>query len=208
MKLLPAEHISRTEFARRMGCDESTVRRYMREGKICAPAVTYRPNGKFAYLCFERAKAQYLEARAITEFRFARSGGAATGPIPKLDVLPQSRPPSEESFMPSENELAGMTLSELTKREVVLRVGLKQLELDEKTGVLVKREDVYAALFTIGQELRNRIEAIADRVIDDIIAAPTRSEAYIILKQEINSALLQVSQLGNTQFGSGSRRRG
>ena len=208
MKPVINEHVSHAGFARRMGCDESTVRRYLRDGKICAPAVTYKPNGKVAYLTFELAKAQYLDARAATEFRFARSGGAPTGSHNASNaMLPTISTGYQTSVSNETNDgLDGLSVPELTKREAVLRVRLKQMELDEKMGMLVKKDEVYSALFTAGQEIRNRFEAIPIRIIDNILVANSRHEALLILEKEINSVLVEVSRLGDIRLTTNATR--
>ena len=107
---------------------------------------------------------------------------------------------SEASGSLSEDELSKLDIAQLTKKEAVLRVLAKQLEVDEKTGTLIKRKEVETALFVVGQEIRLRVEAIPSRVIDSILAAPTRADAVLILNKEINSALTLLSGLADVQL--------
>jgi len=95
----------------------------------------------------------------------------------------------------SEDELGRMDINALTKREAVLRVIAKQLEIGKTSGELVAIEKVYAGLFSFGVEIRKRIEAIPARIIDSIRNAKTRAEAMIIINKEINDAL---SSLANS----------
>lgn len=77
------EPITRLAFAQLMGTDESTIRKYIRLGKIHGEALILRPGegpgGKVKALNLKPAKVQYLEARALTDMKFRESGAAAPG---------------------------------------------------------------------------------------------------------------------------------
>lgn len=223
------KQISILEFSRRVGCDESTTREYIRLGKLHGEALGKSASGK-TKIIHSKAVPQFEASRANTQHLFARSGAAALGvnnraeklPPASPDVIPAERRPqyhggnlksgadrvnadiSGTSKM-SEEELGELDIAQLTKKEAVLRVVSKQLEVDEKTGQLVRVEVVYNALFTAGQELRNRVEAVPVRVIDDILAAPNRAEALLVLSREIKAALTQVTELGGLDL---TKRKG
>ena len=189
--------ISCAEFARRLGCDESTVRRYIQAGKIYGPAVAYKASGKVAGLQFESAKAQYLEAREVTEFRFAMSSGAPTGagsanhrsrrearqPRPEADSPPL--PPGPLTMA----QLNAASLAQVRKRLLQLRIRMAEIKVGQLTGKLLSREDVYRELYERGNEVRNRFEMIPDRITDRLLAAPSRAAALEILQAEFADAL-------------------
>lgn len=200
--------ISLAEFARLVGCDESTVRRYVKEGRICGPAVAYLPTGKIAGLRFDLAKPQYLEARALVEFRFARSGGAPTGKTARKVPEPgQPTPaPAGASTPPptgkagkvgnlSEAELSELDLNQLAKRELVLRIQARQIEIAKERSSLVNIADVEAALTGFVPVIRKRMESISARLIDKLEAASSRHEALQLLTVEVNNALTELSDM-------------
>ena len=188
-----AEIVSCSELARRLDCDESTVRRYVREGKIYGPAVVYKPTGKVAGLRFEMAKVYYLEARETTEYRFASSGGAPTGSVRKRAKLLDADPINDGKplayFKCHGDGVLVSQMAELRRHALQLKVELAELELGIQSGTLLLRESVFQELFVRGQEIRARFEAIPDRVIDILLAAPSPEAARTILQVEIDETL-------------------
>lgn len=79
--------------------------------------------------------------------------------------------------------------------EAVYKAKLRKLEFETKSGSLVDKSQVYRALFAAGQEIRSAFEGIADRYIDEILAAPTRNDAHTVLQSAIDEALKSVSDL-------------
>ncbi|MGY3090877.1 hypothetical protein ACVWYF_003941 [Hymenobacter sp. UYAg731] len=203
MSAKPAEIVSCAEFARRLDCDESTVRRYVREGKICAPAVAYKPTGKVAGLSFELAKRHFLEAREVTEFRFALSGGAPTGTARnraagRAAAGPVSDTGQPVALAPLKRNSEGLPIgemAELRRYALQLKVELAELELGVLLGELLPRRAVYQALFEKGQEVRIRLEAIPHRIIEDMLAADNSTEALALLNKEIDCALKDVANI-------------
>ena len=200
--------ISLAEFARRMDCDESTVRRYVKEGRICGAAVAYRANGKIAGLFFDLAKPHYLEARALVELRFVRSGGAPTGkadrnapvPVPAGSQPTPTKPAGtklESARRLSEAELNELEINDLAKLEVVLRILTKQIQIQELLSSLVDIDEVESAFNEFTQIIRARMEAIPDRIIDSLITtAGNRTKAKQLLIEELDSALSELSGMG------------
>ena len=71
---------------------------------------------------------------------------------------------------------------------------LAQLEYEEKSGKLVDKATVYSTLFSFGQEIRDKVLAIPDRVVDGMLAASSRSEAFNLLYSELVSTLTVLSE--------------
>lgn len=70
---------------------------------------------------------------------------------------------------------------------------LSELELKEREGELVRKDDVYKALFAFGQTIRVAILAVPDRTIDNILAARSRNEAHQLLTNALHGALEKLS---------------
>lgn len=77
---------------------------------------------------------------------------------------------------------------------------LAELELKQKTGELVRKEDVYKALFAFGQQMRIALLAIPDRSIDEILAAKTRADAHNVLTNAIHAALTDLTTEKEFEF--------
>ena len=210
-----AKPISCAEFARRLGCDESTVRRYVQAGKIHGPAVVYKAGGKVAGLQFELAKAHYLEAREVTEFRFVMSGGAPTGASSanygSRREASQPRPEADSPPLPpgplTMAQLDAASLTQVRKRLLQLRVRMAEIEVGQLAGKLLPREDVNRELYERGTEIRNRFEIIPHRVTDRLLAADTRAAALKILQAEFADALVFAGATIARPLRTGRERR-
>lgn len=77
---------------------------------------------------------------------------------------------------------------------------LAELELKQKTGELVRKEDVYKVLFAFGQQMRIALLAIPDRNIDEILAAKTRADAHNALTTAIHGVLTDLTTEKEFEF--------
>lgn len=81
------------------------------------------------------------------------------------------------------------TTPEAKRVGAIISTQLLALELQEKKGVLVKKDAVYKELFAYGQQIRTSIQSIPDRVIDNILASKSRAEAHNILTNALQETL-------------------
>ena len=77
----------------------------------------------------------------------------------------------------------------------VLKAKILQITYAEKKGQLVPIEKVNSVLFGYGQEIRNAVEGITNRCIDNILSTETRNEAKRILDDEIYNTLMLLSDI-------------
>ena len=90
-----------------------------------------------------------------------------------------------------------MSYKEATRKEMVAKAKLKELELKEKEGSLVKKEVVYDQLFAFGQEMRNAFLTIPDRTVDSIIASANRTQTHSLIYEAIATELKKLSDINN-----------
>ena len=79
----------------------------------------------------------------------------------------------------------------------VLKAKILQITYAEKKGELVPIDKVNSVLFGYGQEIRNAVEGITNRCIDNILASKTRQEAKRILDDEIYNTLKLLSDISD-----------
>lgn len=96
----------------------------------------------------------------------------------------------------SESELLLLDITQLTKREAVLRVMQKQLEIGKTSGELIAVEKVYGGLYSFAVEVRKRFEAMPHRIIDSLMNCKSRPDALGIFIKEVNSSLAALSEFG------------
>lgn len=90
------------------------------------------------------------------------------------------------------------TFIESKRREAFFKSELARLDLEEKNGTLVSKEQVYSDLFDFGNEVKNTILSIPDRIIDELITlSKDRNAAHNLLTYSLTDALTALSEKAN-----------
>lgn len=71
----------------------------------------------------------------------------------------------------------------------IIQAQLAALDLKERKGELVQKEEVYKQLYVFGQQLRVSVLAVPDRVIDNVLASKSRAEAHNLLSSALHETL-------------------
>lgn len=180
------EHISIREYARRRGCSEGLVRKSIRNGKIEESAIARDASGAVKGVYQELADQQWSANYNPQRVRSPELQSKLTGVEPDPDIEPTTyeQPATKTATMAKANQV-----------EAVFKAKLRELEYRRKSGELISKEATYRALFALGQEIRSSLQAIPDRVIDEILAAPTRNDAHTVLTREIHDVLARLSAM-------------
>lgn len=93
------------------------------------------------------------------------------------------------------------TLTEVRVQQGKVKLQMEALKLRKMKGELVEKELVYEQLFQFGRQIKDNIMVIPDRVIDEIIAAKSRTQASEILTNALADALASLADVGNIKFG-------
>jgi hypothetical protein len=202
-----SEPISIREYGRRKNLSDTYIRRMIANGVITAKALTTNPSNGWPMIIPDVAdadwsvnyghtkedKAPKVDTRAVKP---QRAPQAAREPrqAPIADTLP------DEPYTP--NVAAPGTLpdgrkskAELDRLKAEVQLQLSALELRERKGQLVDKDRVYRALYGIGQEIKTSILSVPDKVLDNILAAGTRNEAFQLLYAALTDALTQLSEI-------------
>jgi hypothetical protein len=199
--------LSGRAFAEVIGVDEKAVRKAIVRGDIKHgfSAVKKKFNLEEAKKnqwvqdqLLVRAKAGVSINKAIEKLEKQKIGKSASG---------GQQPPKDDE--PEDEDLTDCTVEELTvklkvtsnmPREKALRyteiveLALAKLKLQKEAGVLVAKADVEKELFAKGRILKQDIMNIAESVVDDVLAAPNRTEAVNIIKTHCNELLTRYSK--------------
>jgi len=100
----------------------------------------------------------------------------------------------------AKNELAADQFADAELREKIAKANLAEIKLKEATGELVPIAEVKKNLFTYGVEIKNALLSIPDRIIDNLLASDSRSEAHTLLTVAINKALVSLTDIENRKF--------
>lgn len=165
-------------FARWIGVSDTAVRKAMAAEKIHGNAIldggTNRPKIIPAIAVEQWGK--------VYDPQFGHSKNLA-------DKFIDNAPTSKGSTGEDESPASTTTLAKAKQAKAVYDAKLAELEYKEKAKILVKKDDVYRALFGYGQELRAKMQSIPDRVIDEILSAKSRNAAHQILYNAISNEL-------------------
>lgn len=195
-----AEKISIREFARRVGVSDTAVLKAIRAEKI-VQAVDYsnpkRPKIDPELALQEWGK-NYNPNYERTEKVNESMGSGKASPNPK--PIEKQKPKKVHEQDDPTPQQGGKSLADIKRQTAEVKLHLSALDLKEKRGELVNKDKVYKALFAAGQEVRSAMQAIPDRVIDDILSAKTRNEAHAVLFNAIADALEMLSEIGNREI--------
>lgn len=198
-----SERISIREFARRVGCSDVAVLKAIKTEKIVKaidysnpkrpkidPEIALEEWGKNYDPNHQRTdKIHENMAQQVPVREKSKPKAKVEKPTPSVVVEPTI--PKVEN---------GRSLAEVKRQTAEVKLHLAALELKEKRGELVDKHKVYKALFSAGQEVRSSLQSLADRVIDDILAARSRNEAHSVLFNAISDELEKLSTVLNNDL--------
>lgn len=92
------------------------------------------------------------------------------------------------------------TYAEALRKDLIIKANLNALKLRMKEGEVVEKNKVYKELFAFGKQIRLRFQSIPDRIIDDVLAAPGRNEAHMILFNAISDVLEELAGTGEKEL--------
>lgn len=185
-----AELISIREYSRRKGCSDTAVHKAIAAGKIVKGLV--KRHGK-KFINPEIADAEWSSNHNPSYGKVNKSGKEM---FTEGEAPPQA-PAGAGQKVPN---VSDGTLAAAKKAKAVYDAQLAKLDFEQKSGKLVPKADVYKALYAAGQELRISLMAIPDRVIDDILSAPSRNEAHQLLVNELSSTLETLNEIQNREI--------
>ena len=92
-----------------------------------------------------------------------------------------------------------ITYEDAQLQEKIAKAQMAELELEEKRGNLVPRDQINSQLFAAGQQLRNALLAIPDRITDEVIAeADNRHKVHSIMYDAIVAELQKLVDIQNS----------
>lgn len=179
------EIITQSEFAKRVGVSETAIRKAVKTGRIHKGF--YRSNEGRPRIRYETA---------LVEWHESASEQAPPAKLPPGQKTPRGIIEPGTDSDPAPPIQPGESINSLKQKHEKIKIASAAFDLKVKQGKYVEKEQVYKALFGAGQEVRQSLEAIPDRVIDEILAAKDRNTAHTLLTKAINAALERLAKLG------------
>lgn len=171
--------ISISEYARRCGVTRGAIQKAIKSGRI--------------------TKGYDLKAKKIVAIEADKEYGFNT-------VIKKTNEKIKHSVTQDRLEdLTNIPVSEITisandfatdadRKMVIIKAQRELLKLKTESGELVNKDAVYKELFEFGKEVRMSLQAIPDRIIDQLITL-NRNEAHKLLTESINETLSKLSNI-------------
>lgn len=84
------------------------------------------------------------------------------------------------------------TAPEADRKQKIIKAQLDLLKLKTLSSELVNKEESYKEMYSFGKEVRMSLQAIPDRIIDNLITM-NRNDAHKLLTESINEALIKLT---------------
>ncbi|MDR3133007.1 MAG: hypothetical protein LBU42_03165 [Prevotellaceae bacterium] len=89
-----------------------------------------------------------------------------------------------------------MSFDESLRREKAAKAETAEIELEEKKGSLISKVNVYNSLFEAGQQIRDALLSIPERITDEIIAVvESRTKVRNLIHDAIAAELEKLSEI-------------
>lgn len=187
MAVQKSQLLAVTTFAKNCGVSRQAVQHWIANGKLTrGKGLAKTSKGKPAKIKLIAAAKELLD-----NLDFSKTKPDLQA---RLNVLAGNKIEDEEQpedlspGKPTEE----LTLIEAKRRHEVLKVKIKEVELDEKLAVLVNADEVKKKLFDYGAEIRKAMNGISKKVVDDVRASETRHEGVLIIDKAISQALQKI----------------
>lgn len=168
--------MNKAEYARHRGCSDTYVSRL---GKMDLLVMT--PDGRV-----DVAKSDVL----IAHHRDPARGGDRTATPALVAQSAAQGSPQSRRVQPAGGELPlgsadDSAYKEAARRERIAKARIAELELAEKAGQLVRREEVEAAIFGLARQAMESLDALADRLAPQLAAETDVDRIHALLTQHV-----------------------
>lgn len=203
-------YLSKSAYAREVGVSEKAIRKAITEGKIKKgwdadkqKVIKHLADKEYGHLHdvakprpgISREKlAERLQSEKVVKTRTKKPLKSELGK-PDVENFEKSDKVADlRSVLGNLNTddiaiTSDLQYAESIRRKAIIELALEKKKLEELQGVLVRKDDVEKALFAVGSQLKNSLLAIPQRIIEDVLAAPTRVESLNIMHEAMAECL-------------------
>lgn len=102
-----------------------------------------------------------------------------------------------DPFAKEDDIAQGTNITELIRLDALYKARMAKLKVEQAVEKLVNKDAMYKEMFEFGKEIRMAMQAIPDRVIDQLISLD-RNQAHKMLNEAINEALEKLAEKDET----------
>lgn len=188
------------ELARRIGVSDVAINKARANGRIPASLFSVRPSGRPYVIDLEAAERvvrSVLSPAAAPgqpradKVRERQAKAAAPAPIPEAALAPASPPQASIADDPVPMQAGGYQKARAMREAYAAK--LAQLDYQQKVGLLVSKDDMKAALFSAGRQLRDTLTQLPTRLAPQLASEQDQHVISMMLAQEINDALKELA---------------
>lgn len=172
--------MSQIEYAQARGCSPAYVTKLKRQGRL-----VLTPAGKVNVEATDRL----IESTRDPARGGDRRPGAAERPDPTAGARESAAPGAARA---GTGEL--QTYKEAARRERIAKARLAELELAEKTGELVRKSEVAAAIFGLSRQAMEALDALPDRLASQLAAESDITRVHALLTEHARK--IRIAMLG------------
>jgi DNA-binding transcriptional regulator YiaG len=175
--------ITCTAFAKQLGVSKMAVSKAIKSGAIIN-GVVYD----------DKKKPCIIPDIALVEWAQNYNPNRPSNPNLKEALLGvrETLPPEDTAAAKDKKEDESLAVIKRLREGVKLR--REKLAYEKELGTMVNKAEQNRKLFDFGQQVRTSLEAIPDRIVDNVMAAKNRNECYNILRDSIHEALLKLTE--------------
>lgn len=202
---MTTQYMTQAEYARHRGLSQPRISKMISTGKIPASAIRLMQSGQ------KRIDKEAADIALEDNLDRLRNPRPAIEQKPELKPPPELKPDHRELKLekpynlkkPSTKEMMraiesvgadGMTLADAQRMQAQYKAALLALEYEEKSGLLVKKEQVKVNLFNAARRTRDAILNIPNRISAELSSI---TDMYVLsqkLTAELTAALEELSQ--------------
>jgi hypothetical protein len=152
--------VNQAKYASMRGVTAQRIGELVRNGKLAA-AVTERKSGQ---MMIDSDKADELWESNMSKKARPKVFKPKAKPIPPPEVVAEQIETIKKAKINKEDETVTNTYSYYQKMHMAYSAALKKIELEEKQGLLIRREEVMQNLTAVHVAARNKIMGIHDKI--------------------------------------------
>ena len=191
------EWLPLSEYAKTLEVSTEALLKAIKSGRIPASAISYvnapgrGGNGRNTFINKTEADPAWVATHNPNQRGTQKAKEAVKRIKAELEANGTLIPPTEQETDEQEtDEKIKTTLAEAQRQERVAKAAIAHMQAMEMQGELIRKDIVYKNQFEVGQQLRNAIMAVPDKIVAEIEAANgNRTQIRKILTEALAASL-------------------
>lgn len=181
--------VTQEKYGEMRGVSRQYVNKLVRHGTIPPDATV--PHGRGIRIDVELADAAVQSGLSTSKMKFPASEKSRYTPV--ATKQPVGRPAKGAA------KSGGMTYDAARVRNEIAKGELNALKVKKERGELLPTDEVKKAAYNSGRIIRDRLQAVPDRISALVAAESDRFKCRLIIEKEVNQILTEMADIIRTQ---------